>query len=89
MFPLAFILDINECITETICHTNADCRNTNGSFVCTCGKGYVGDGINCAGLYTLQGSQKLAPYEENGKVKMRLGQLKPKADRSHCVFCLR
>ena len=45
-------LDINECLTGTACHVNADCTNTIGSFACQCRPGYVGDGINCAGWYS-------------------------------------
>ena len=44
-------LDINECLTGTACHINADCTNTDGSFECACRPGFVGDGINCAGWY--------------------------------------
>ena len=29
------------------CHSNAACANTEGSFICSCDDGYVGNGINC------------------------------------------
>ena len=30
------------------CHMNAECTNTDGSYNCTCNRGYEGDGVNCA-----------------------------------------
>ena len=48
--PDFFFADINECETgKHNCHANAICKNTNGSFVCTCKPGYSGDGVNCTG----------------------------------------
>ena len=42
--------DIDEC-TDGIdnCDSKAMCSNTEGSFTCTCGKGYTGDGVTCDG----------------------------------------
>ena len=31
------------------CHTDANCTNTKGSFLCTCLNGYSGNGVNCLG----------------------------------------
>jgi len=44
-------LDIDECNLDGghDCHVNADCVNSEGSFSCTCGLGYIGDGRNCTG----------------------------------------
>ena len=42
-------LDINECSSANICHVNAICINTNGSYTCTCMEGYSGDGVECEG----------------------------------------
>jgi len=40
--------DIDECTTNNGgCHAHATCTNTQGSRVCTCHLGYIGDGINC------------------------------------------
>jgi hypothetical protein len=45
--------DVDECSVESSeelrhnCHGNANCTNTEGSFVCNCNEGYDGDGINC------------------------------------------
>lgn len=45
--------DINECtVFPDIC-INGKCRNTIGSFVCTCNPGYASDefGVNCTGRW--------------------------------------
>ena len=40
--------DINECDNnEHNCHVNANCTDTDGSFLCTCHSGYEGNGTNC------------------------------------------
>ena len=43
-------LDIDECalITDN-CIAHATCRNTEGSFICFCKNGFVGNGTSCAG----------------------------------------
>jgi hypothetical protein len=43
------LLDVNECVTESPCHTNAACNNTEGSYTCACDTGYSGDGFSCHG----------------------------------------
>ena len=40
-------LDQNECLEPGICHSNATCANTEGSYQCTCMLSYTGDGKNC------------------------------------------
>ena len=49
----SFILkDIDECITYPgKCHVNATCNNTDGSHVCSCKPGYIGDGRSCTGIF--------------------------------------
>ena len=43
--------DIDEClINRGGCHSDATCKNTKGSFICTCKTGYSGDGFSCVGL---------------------------------------
>ena len=43
------LLDINECDLN-VCHEDANCTNTIGSFECQCRPGYSGDGImTCSG----------------------------------------
>ena len=45
-----FFADINECKAGKYnCVANANCQNTEGSFVCTCKPGYSGDGVSCTG----------------------------------------
>ena len=47
---ILYYIDIDECMESTgTCDRNADCKNTPGSFSCSCHSGYTGDGIFCAG----------------------------------------
>ena len=41
--------DVNECESEGVCDTNAQCNNTYGSFMCECNPGFTGDGFECQG----------------------------------------
>lgn len=44
------LLDIDECLMPSSCGGNADCRDTNGSFVCSCKSGFIGDPLEiCSG----------------------------------------
>ena len=48
-----FSTDINECEVPggvVLCDENADCDDTDGSYVCLCRTGYSGSGLNCSGL---------------------------------------
>ena len=49
MFCTSLYVDINECGSDDLnnCHENAQCTNTEGSFICSCNPGYTGDGVNC------------------------------------------
>lgn len=56
MFMQLFLrADINECESEEdLCHPNATCENTNGSYECACNSGFQGDGItNCSSEFLL------------------------------------
>ena len=49
--------DIDECATNNGgCSAGASCRNTLGSFVCTCLPGYTGDGFTCTGNINIKSS---------------------------------
>ena len=41
--------DIDECSLGTdMCHSNATCTDTDGSYTCSCKTGFSGDGFNCS-----------------------------------------
>ena len=46
--------DLNECESNSTntCHEAAECHDTEGSYRCECGPGFIGDGYNCTGLLT-------------------------------------
>ena len=42
--------DIDECsVFSSICDINAVCRNSEGSYVCSCKEAFAGDGKACKG----------------------------------------
>ena len=52
MDDVLYLIDIDECERDTHnCNVNASCADTEGSFMCACNQGYMGDGVNCAGRY--------------------------------------
>ena len=52
--------DTNECLLLTHrCHANANCTNTEGSHVCICRAGYLGNGQECAGTVTFLNFENL------------------------------
>ena len=54
MSYICAVSDINECDVNTHnCSNNAECFNTNGSFVCNCSDGFSGNGIICEGMQTI------------------------------------
>ena len=50
---MLYSADINECelMGMSDCHADADCRDTVGSYDCTCKSGYTGNGTYCAGRF--------------------------------------
>ena len=47
-YPFVSFADVNECLGNP-CHADAECWNTDGSFICTCYIGYSGNGTTCSG----------------------------------------
>ena len=43
--------DVDECVLQSPCDSNATCTNTPGSYTCVCNEGYTGDGVTCTGTY--------------------------------------
>ena len=44
------LTDSDECNTSvSVCDVNADCKNTLGSYRCSCKAGFSGDGHTCKG----------------------------------------
>ena len=51
---ICVVSDINECDLNTHnCSNNAQCFNTNESFVCNCNDGFSGNGVICEGMLTI------------------------------------
>lgn len=47
---IGLVSDQDECMLQShSCHGNAECSNTNGSFICACDAGFDGNGTFCAG----------------------------------------
>lgn len=47
-------IDIDECAMKTDnCSLHEICKNTEGSFNCSCKEGFDGDGVHSAGNYKL------------------------------------
>ena len=45
------MLDEDDCSLGThICHFDAMCNNTIGSYTCICNEGFKGNGITCEGI---------------------------------------
>ena len=43
--------DVDECESNvSVCHVNASCANTDGSFLCSCLSGFEGGGVICEGV---------------------------------------
>ena len=52
--PFVVLIDVDECVDNpTVCHINAVCLKTEGSYICSCKPGFQGDGKNnCKGERT-------------------------------------
>ena len=57
---LHFIADVDECSTSVpVCDVNADCKNTRGSYRCTCKAGFTGDRKTCIGRGVAEESSRI------------------------------
>ena len=65
--------DINEC-SDDPCDSNADCMNTEGSFLCQCQNGFNGDGFACTGkhLFYIQIHCSLYNYKRQVRENIKL-----------------
>ena len=49
MFATLLNVDVDECTAfPNICGANADCYNTDGSYICNCKAGYKDDSKTCS-----------------------------------------
>ena len=49
---ILWTVDVDECAGDTdMCHLNATCNNTQGSYTCSCNTGYAGNGLFCISKY--------------------------------------
>ena len=55
IYILFVVSDIDECSNETHgCDVNAECNNTQGTYICRCKDGFQGSGISCTGKYLFE-----------------------------------
>ena len=55
-------VDDDECLkTPSVCDINANCKNTLGSYLCSCKEGFKGDGKTCQGKI----KKKMALYRKD------------------------
>ncbi|XP_053387236.1 fibrillin-2-like [Mercenaria mercenaria] len=78
--------DINECLNETSCPSNAYCTNYNGTYECTCYSGYYEStdrqcqvcnndsfGTNCSESCTCKAENTESCHHVNGRCSCKLG----------------
>ena len=62
-------LNINECSTgANACDVNAKCKNTVGSYTCSCKKGFTGNGKTCTGKIDLTYCLVLPYVKKNNRL---------------------
>ena len=87
-------LDINECnLANNDCNQNADCTNTDGSYVCSCNTGYYGDGKTCDGSRIIHLRKKINTKGLNtffliGLTSRRNYKNKPGGSKSKSSACI-
>ena len=70
-----FTTDIDECETNPHkCHQEATCKNTHGSYLCTCKPGFIGDGQNCTGTINSLKSLQIHVGQYNELLFYKIGE---------------
>lgn len=84
--------DINECDRGLhSCHVNGLCTNTDGSYVCRCLKGFIGDGRSCKGQYFGYDLAQSCPISEHQihSACSVLSHFRPHDHSLECYICNR
>ena len=80
--------DFDECsANDHNCHVNATCTNIDGSFICSCNPGFLGNGTVCEYLYALVLGNTLGE-NANGESKWKPAMLINSLGRQKNLSCL-
>ena len=66
-------LDDDECLkTPPVCDVNANCKNTLGSYLCSCIEGFTGDGKTCQGKILKKIVLQFFAYLGHSQIRIRI-----------------